>query len=469
MSLFDIYSGIKGQSIMNRHIAIGAIVTVSCLWFSCHNVKTGKLSGISLLNPPFIRLSISPAPESTANLERNPARLYVSRRNNQQEPPRLILKASGTKPGTKIYWSYQYQGGPFNPNSKLNVSPFHGYQNHRFNHWENSTISDKNGESKVLFKTTTYAGDRFQFGIGLKEYLAGFKNESSLSIRFRNAFPKSKTVEIWKHIRFERPRVLHGVRFPRSTWKYVIENLDAINIECRGDFTPVRLNPADSSIFYYFYTSIEDPMRGRGRDPRYGPEGYGPIDVMLSRINIIYSDKKTNTISLFVFGATSPKKDLINNRTECPEIPAPVDYNHSYRPEELNLQEWSAYGTGSSMAGKSPAVFIWSDFWWLASKSINISHDKSLARVILHEIGHHLLMFKSGGNNNILDSTGHPKAPLEYGISIMTGSGILRFNKRGQSFVSKTAIRLERRFIENLRWNPKVEMLIRRDFSPSGD
>jgi hypothetical protein len=454
---------------MNRLIAIGAIVTISCFWFACHNVKTGKLSGISPSNQPSIRLSISPAPETTANLKLDPARLYVSSRNNQQEPPCLILKASGAKPGTKIYWSYQYRGGPFNSNTKLTVSPFHRYQNHHFNRWENSTIADKNGESKALFKTTTYAGDRFQFGIGLKEYLAGFKNESSLSIRFRNAFTKSKTVEIWKHIRFERPRVLQGVRFPRSTWNYVIENLEGINIECRGDFTPVRLNPADSSIFYYFYTSIEDPLRGRGRDPRYGPEGYGPIDVMLSRINIIYSDEKTGTISLFIFGATSPKKDLINNRTGFTEIPAPVDYNHSYRPEELNLLEWSAYGTGSSMAGKSPAVFIWSDFWWLASKSINISHDKSLARVMLHEIGHHLLMFKSGGNNNILDSTGHPKAPLVYGKSIMTGSGILRFNKRGKSFVSQTAVRLERRFIENLRWNPKVEMLIRRDFSPFED
>jgi hypothetical protein len=118
------------------------------------------------------------------------------------------------------------------------------------------------------------------------------------------------------------------------------------------------------------------------------------------------------------------------------------------------------------MAGKSPAVFVWSDFWWLASKSINIAHDKSLARVILHEIGHHLLMFKSGDKNDILDSTGHPRAPLVNQKSIMTGSGILRFNKRGQPFVSKTAVRLERHFIENLRWNPRIEMLIRRDFLP---
>lgn len=466
MNLFDINSGINSKQNMNGQVAVAVFMVLNCFWISCHNFKTGKYSGRSKNNTLSCRLTISRGPETAANLLMNPARLYVSVKQGHQDPPRLILTASGLNPGTRVYWSYRYQNGPFNPNIKLPVSPFRQYKNHHFNHWEDSTVADKNGESLVLFKATTYAGDRFQFGIGLKEYQAGFKNESNLSIRFRNSSLKSKTVEVWKHIRFERPKVLMGVRFPQSTWRYVINNLERINIECRGNLIPVKLNPADSSIFYYFYTSINDPLRGRGRDPRYGPEGYGPIDVMLSRLNIIYSDNKTGTISVFVFGATSKKKDLIINRAENIGIPVPVDYHYHYRPEELDLMEWSAFGTGSSMAGKSPAVFIWSDFWWLASKSIGISHDKSLARVILHEIGHHLLMFKSGGENNILDSTGHPKMPMVHQKSIMTGSAILRFNKRGRSVVSNAAVRQERHFIENLRWNPKIEMLIRRDFLP---
>ena len=452
---------------MKKPYFLGAVITLNCLLIACNGIKTGKLFSSNRVNLPSIRLTVSPAPETKANLQLSPARLYVSRQKDSQRPPRLILKASGLSPGMKVYWSYRYQSGPRNPDIKLLVSPFSRYENHSYNHWEDSTIADHKGESMVLFKATTYAGDRFQFGIGLKEYLAGFKNESNMSIRFRNSSPKSKIFEVWKRIQFERPKVLKRVRFPQTTWKYIKYSLEQINIECLGNFTPILLNPADSSIFYYFYTFIDDPFRGRGKDPRYGPEGYGPINVMLSRLNIIYSDEKPSTISLFIFGATSKNKDLINNHSEDKNTPVPVDYHYHYSPEESDLIEWSAYGTGSSMAGKSPAIFIWSDFWWLASKSINVSHAKSLARVILHEIGHHLLMFKSGDHEGILDSTGHPVASLVTQKSIMTGSGITRLNKRGKSVVSRNSIRRERRFIENPRWNPKIEMLIRRDFLPS--
>lgn len=452
---------------MKKQYLLGVVITINCLLIACNGIKAGNLSLSNQGIRSSIRLTVSPAPETKANLQLSPARLFVSRKKDSQQPPRLILKVTGLSPGTKMYWSYRYQCGPRNPDTKLPFSPFSCYENHSYNYWEDSTIADHKGESMVLFKATTYAGDRFQFGIGLKEYLAGFKNESNLSIRFRNSSPRSKIFEVWKRIRFERPKVLKRVRFPQTTWKYIKDNLEQINIECLGNFTPIELNPSDSSIFYYFYTFINDPLRGRGKDPRYGPEGYGPIEVMLSRLNIIYSDEKPSTISLFIFGTTSKNKDLINNHSEDKETPIPVDYHYHYSPEEMDLIEWSAYGTGSSMAGKSPAIFIWSDFWWLASKGIDVSHAKSLARVILHEIGHHLLMFKSGDHEGILDSTGHPVATLVTQKSIMTGSGIIRFNKGGGSFVSRNSIRRERRFIENPRWNPKIEMLIRRDFLPS--
>jgi hypothetical protein len=194
------------------------------------------------------------------------------------------------------------------------------------------------------------------------------------------------------------------------------------------------------------------------------------MEVMLSRLNTIYSDNNPQTINIFIFGATSKNRDLIRNISASPfTAPNPADYEHHYKKDEIDLNEWAAFGTGRSMQGDSPAIFIWSDFWWLASKIIKTSHEKSLARVILHEIGHQLLMFKRGGADGILDSTGHLDLSMITRRSIMTGSSITRLNQKGQPYVSSASMRLERRFINNPFWHPKIEMLIRRDYRPPAE
>ncbi len=416
---------------------------------------------------PQIRLSVLLAPGSRGTLDTSPGRVYVTRKGEAQKPPRLLLKVSGLKKGMKIYWSYQFHSGRHNPIKSIYNTPFSACLNHHLNLWENSTIADNHGESMVFFTTTTYAGDRFQFGIGFRKYTAVLKDDDSQPIKFRNAALKSETVEVWKRIFFERPKILKNVKFPVSTWKYVRKNLEKLQIEAVGNFTPVELDPVDPAISYYFYTRKGDEKRGKGKDPRYGPGGFGPLEVMLSRMTIIFSDRNPNTLNTFIFGCISPKYDLICDGSPAEAVSGPVNYSRLYRKDEINLKEWYAPIGGSSMAGKSPAIFIWSDFWYLAGKSLGVTHEKSLARVILHELGHVLLMFKTGGEEGILDESGHPSANIITGQSIMTGSGIIYFDRRGKPFVSTNAKRMERRFIEHPAWNPKIEMLIRRDYVPS--
>lgn len=414
-----------------------------------------------------IRLTASPAFGTQGNLVLNPGRIYVNNRQNSQKPPQLVLKVKGLKPGTTVYWTFKYRKGPNNINQIPRQAFLSSQIKHPYNQWDDSTITNQDGESEVLFTGTTYAGDSFQFGISLKEYRGGFKNEDKMSIRFRNSIKKTKSFVIWKKIFFEEPKILKNVRFPYNTWKLVKKNLEQLNIECVGLLNPIELNPADPSIYYYFYNQKKDPLRGKKKNARYGPGEYGPMEVMLSRLNTIYSDKNPKTINIFIFGAASKERDLIQNVSSSGDpVPQPVDYNHSYTRDEIDLSEWTAFGTGKSMGGPSPAIFIWSDFWWLGSKIIKTTHEKSLARVILHELGHYLLMFKRGGKEGILDKTGHLEMSLITKNSIMTGSSITRLNQKGQPYNSSAAMKLERRFINNPTWHPKIEMLIRRDYLP---
>lgn len=469
-NLYAIKGGIKikfnpGNMTKNRLIGISALAGIIFLSFSCRSITQQTRDLFSMKNT-LIKLSVSLAPGSKGNLDLSPPRVFVTRVRETQKPPRLLLKVSGARAGTKIYWSYRYQSGNQNPENKIHTAPFSAWGNHSLNLWDCSTTANSNGESMVVFTTTTYAGDRIQFGIGFRSYSACFENEDRQSVQFRNASLKSKPIQVWKRIFFERPKILKNVKFPRKTWDIVIENLKNLQIDVSGDFNPIELDPADPAIHYYFYTREGDESRGKGDDPRYGPAGFGPPEVMLSRMTIIFTDKNPHTLNTFIFGCVSPKYDLICNA--LPDSPGlkPVIYNHRYQPGEIDLNEWFALGTGSAMAGKSPAIFIWSDFWFLASQAIRVTHEQALARVILHELGHHLLMFKTGGDEGILDETGHPSADSITGRSIMTGPSIIRLDRKGKPFVSNNARRMERKFIEHPVWNPKIEMLIRRDYVP---
>lgn len=434
---------------------------------ACKNYFSSRTVSVSRTSPASVEITVTPAPGTSADLSQNPGRIYVSNRNNQQKPPQLVLKISGLPPGTSVYWAFKYREGPH----RLNHAPqdffFSDSQNHPLNRWNDSTITDQNGESEIVFTATTYAGDVFQFGIVLKEYIGAFDHEDRMSIRFRNSFKKTIPFVVWKKIFFEDPKILKNIRFPADTWNWVKQNLERLNIECVGPLKPAELNPADPRIYYYFYHQKKDPLRGKQNNSRYGPEGYGPMEVMLSRLNVIFSDNDPKTINIFIFGASSKNRDLIHNGSPHHNpAPQPVDYSHFYEKGQIDLNEWSAFGTGRSMAGTSPAIFIWSDFWWLASKIIKSDHAKSLARVILHELGHQLLMFKQGGDEGILDNTGHLDLPHIAGKSVMTGSSITRLNRRGKPYSSSASMRLERSFINNPTWHPKIEMLIRRDYLP---
>jgi len=417
-----------------------------------------------------VQLMVSTADGTKGNLDLEPGRIYVNREQNSQKPPRLVLKVRGLIPGATVYWTFKYRAGRQKLNRNSNPSYFSSRENHLLNRWNDSTKANQNGESEVLFTGTTYAGDSFQFGISLKEYIGAFKNENRMSIRFRNSIIKTKSYIIWKKIFLEQPKILKNVIFPQNTWKWVKKKLEELNIECVGPLNPLELNPADPSIYYYFYNLKKDPLRGKRNNARYGPEGYGPMEAMLSRLNTLYSDNNPKTINVFIFGSISKNRDLIRNQSPSlsPDL-QPVDYTHFYSEDEIDLREWVAYGTGQSMEGVSPAIFIWSDFWWLASRIIKTSHEKALARVILHELGHQLLMFKRDGEEGIIDPTGHLDLSLITGRSIMTGSSITRLNPKGKPYISSASMRLERRFIKNSTWHPKIEMLIRRDYQPRED
>lgn len=432
-----------------------------CAAFSGEKTKTFQRSKDE---PPNIILL--PVNGTRADFDHQPVRAYVTREGKNQKSPRFLLEVTGIRPGTRIFWSYDHESGPYNPADKLPLDPFISYENHGFNHWTDSTVADQKGESRVMVRTSCYAGDRFRFGAGFKQYAAGFRDEDAMSIRFRNAVLKTRPVTIWKRIFFENPKILKNVLFPQETWRHVVQNLETLNIECRGAFRPQIIDPSDRRIFYYFYTHPDDPSRGKGKDPRYGPEGYGPMEVMISRLNIMFSDEKKNTINILLMGAISQQRDLIKNQFPANRSLIPAQYQHRYRNSEIDMMEWRAYKTGLSMTGQSPAIVIWSDFWWLASKAIGVSHAKSLARVILHELGHHLLMFRTENQEKSLDSKGHLHPTLVTRKSMMTGSGIFRLNRRGRPTVSPNVMRIERHFINNPTWHPKIQMLIRRDYVP---
>ena len=453
-----------------KRIGLVCIVIHLILVFSLCTFFTGsKKTGFKEMKSNALQLILLPIQGTRADFHREPVRAYVTRDGEKQKNPCFLLKVTGTAPGTRIYWSYRYESGPYNPQKTLPFEPFMQYENHQYNHWTDSSVSNDKGESWVKVRTSCYAGDRFQFGLVFKQHVAGFKDEDSMSIRFRNSILRSQPVVIWKRIFFENPKILKNVSFSQKTWDYVRQNLELLNIECQGTFQPITIDPADPRLFYYFYTHPDDPLRGKGKDPRYGPAGYGPKEIMLSRLNIMLSDQKKQTINLLVLGAISQNRDLIKNGLPFHQTPSPVYYHHNYQKNEMDFMEWLAYGSGLSMMGQSPAIIIWSDFWWLASKTIGVSHTRSLARVILHELGHHLLMFRADDEEKILDTKGHLNTNLASGKSMMTGVGIFRLNRQGKPYVSSNAIELERYFINNPHWHPKTQMLIRRDYIPWDD
>jgi hypothetical protein len=112
------------------------------------------------------------------------------------------------------------------------------------------------------------------------------------------------------------------------------------------------------------------------------------------------------------------------------------------------------------------ACVIRADYWWAFSKVVKVGHDEALTRVILHELGHHLLRLRTGITDGILDEKGHLLEAVTIRRSIMNGYKLLHTDGSGRVFFSPNSIRLERRFVRAPTWHPIVEKLIRQFYIP---
>jgi hypothetical protein len=386
------------------------------------------------------------------DLERYPGRLYVKGNGRVQSGAQIMLKITGLKPGTRIYWSYEFIKGPMNERNYIYMKPFSTCGDYAFNSKDNSTVTNEKGESLIFFTGTTYAGDSFRFGAG---FCLGENNEQ----QFSSAEIKSRLFVVWKRLYLEQPKVLKNVRFPQSTWELVRSNLTRMNIELIVKSKPVELDPFHPRISSYF--------RGKKDDFRYGP-GRSPVfKEILSDICRYSADGSHGTINVVVLGAISEDHDLIKGSSiSSPGPPQPANYNYSYKKKDVNPGEFLSYGTAIAMIGDCPAIFIWADYWWVFGKVVKAGHEKCLTRVILHELGHHLLRSQFGKKGEVLDDKGHLCEAVTNRRSIMNGYKLLQSDKAGRVFFSPVTTRKEKKFIKNPTWHPRVEKLIRQYYIP---
>ncbi len=418
-------------------------------------------------------LNIKGVTPNQVNLDATPGRLYVRPKGDQQIPGQLILTASGFKPGTEVYWSFKYRQGHLNPDKNTLKSCFFTHGNFDFNPQDQSSQINQNGQASVRFTGTTYAGDCFQFGVDIQKKRQPSRHEFFIEDRLRWALLKSKPFRVWKRIFLEPPKVLKHVQFPVQTWEWVIKNLERLHIEIVGSKNSIELDPSHPDISHHFNHTHQDL--------RYGPRTDRYFGLALQQISNQFSDRNPKTINIIILGALSKDRDLIGPANENLNLPPqPVNYLYPYRKRDINLREASTYGTGYAIEGACPSIVIFSDFWFMASKILDMPHEKILARVILHELGHHLLMHKTGGK--YLDPYGHPLNPIaSYRListflvtwsmihmkkGIMHGVEFIHVNGAGKTTISSDGRNSERQLIKKLVWNKEIERLIRKDFLP---
>lgn len=419
---------------------------------------TGHLTGVkgNRVSPPEyrgVRLEIEGAAEKDVSIGDNGYRLYAWGNGNLQSGALLILKIRGLQPGMKTYWSYEYKKGPYNSRGFLIGDPLSACSGYPFSRRDKSTIADEKGETAVCFTGTTYAGDSFRIGIG-------FSPGAGNVLQFRDAPVKSKPLVVWKRLYLEQPKILKRVRFPQSTWKLVRSNLEKLNIDVVITGTPVEFDPAKSQAVSHYFT-------GKEKETRYGPGKSSDLSMVLPDISCHTGDGKPETVNVVIFGAISEEHDLIKGPSRSAAAPPrPVDYGYAYKKKDLNPDEFMSYGTALAMIGDSPTIFIWADYWWVFSRIVKTRHDQALCRVILHELGHHLLRSRLGKAPEVLDEDGHLLEKITLRRSIMNGYKLLHTDGAGRVFFSPNSIRLERKFIRSPSWHPRVETLIRRYYTP---
>ncbi len=397
---------------------------------------------------PGLKMTFSGVHKEDINIDKKPIRLYVKGNGKVQSGTQIVVKLSGLKPNTRVYWSYErtafaaYEGA-----GRTALPPGIGF--HKKN---NSTSADENGEACVRFTSSTYGGDSFRFG-------AGFHFLGNNSEQFSAAAVKSGPLITWKRLYLEQPKVLKNVQFPGSTWEWVRSNLERINIELKiedeqiaVEWEPARCGTAD------YFSGIKDG------DPRYGPRLSADMELMLWHISERSGDKSPETVNVIILGAVSQDHDLIKNSL----LPTaqPVNYDYRYKKRDVNPHEFLSYGTAMALLGDYPSIFIWSDYWWIFSKIVKIDHDKALGRVILHELGHHLLKPKTKMAADILDSHGHLSKTITTERSIMNGYRLMQVDQSRKPVFHRDSIRRERKFIKNPTWHPQVERLIRQCYIP---
>ncbi len=409
------------------------------------------------------KIIIEPVRKTAANLKTNPVRLYVRGNGLVQRGAQIIIRIKGIKPYSTIYWSFLYQKGRYNERSYLFPHPFSACSGYSFDSREQSSVADKNGESAVFFRGSTYAGDKFQVGASLdyKQYNR---------VRFANATIKSKPIEIWKRIYLEQPKVLKYVRFPLTTWNLVCDILAKINIEV-NIYKRQKTTIIDPSLpDFKEYFSIAE---GTGQR-RYGPRSTLGLGISLGDLNMQTSDGSFKTVNVMVLGAVSQNHDLIRDKafSSAALPPCPVDYEYNYKKRDVNPDEFLSYGSAIAQLGSCPSIVIWSDYWWIFSKIVKVPHDQVMARAILHEIGHHLLRKVPQGTKGtradviVLDKQGHVTLDITDQRSLMNGYCLLSVTRRGRVFLDRGTIAKERKFIKNPTWHPEVERLIRQYYIP---
>lgn len=419
---------------------------------------TGRVTGIKgktaiRTDYPGVKLDIEGATKKDVSMVTNGYRIYAWGNGEVQNSAHLVVKVRGLRPGIKTYWSNEYNKGPYNKHGFLIREPISACSGYPFDDLDNSTIADEKGETAVCFSGTTYAGDSFRIGIGFSQ------TEDNVT-QFREAPIKSKPLVVWKRMYLEQPKILKQVQFPQSTWELVRSNLEKLNIEIVIKETPLELDPAKSHpISHYF--------RGKEKDTRYGPARSTDLSMVLSEISVYTGDGKPETVNVIIFGAISEDHDLIKGSAgSSAGPPRPVDYGYSYTKKDLNPNEFMSFGTALAMIGDNPTIFIWADYWWAYSRVVKTGHDQALCRVILHELGHHLLRSRMGKAPKVLDEDGHLLEAITTRRSIMNGYKLLHTDGAGRVFFSPNSIRLEKKFVRSPSWHPRVESLIRRYYIP---
>ncbi len=406
-------------------------------------VQNGNIKG---------EMTIAGVKKEDVSLDRFPQRMYVRGYGTVQIGTQIICKIGGLKPGMRIYWSYEYIAGHLNTRNSLYMNPFFQYTTYLYRRQDKSTITDEKGETAVLFIGTSYAGDKFRIGAGLRP---GRYNAE----RFNCAEIKSQPLSVWKRLYLEQPKVLKGVNFPGTAWEAVCSNLARLNIEVQVKLPAIELDPFQPGLACYF--------SGSNEDPRYGPGLSRDFTAALSDIARRTADIDPETINVIILGAISADYDLIKEPVlSSSGPPYPVNYNYFYRKKNIDRNEFMSHGSALAMLGDCPAIFIWADYWWIYSKLVKAGHDKVLARTILHELGHHLLKSQVGAPGSVLDRDGHLSQSVTTDRSIMNGYNVLAITTAGKFCFSGEAISQERMFIKNPTWHPLEEQLIRQYYIP---